>query len=219
MLPIETRRLDSKGVSRMRPISSCLTIIVLSSGLALATTGPSSALGSGFHGGGHAGVAFGHAGAGRGFRHGIGGFGGRHHGAGAFAGGRYRHGRFGYHRGYGYGYGGYGYGYGLDGYGLGYGGYGGGVEASYPAAGPGGFIPVFMPVALGIREAPVKPPALYVIDQGGSRTQRRPRWRSSEGAATTGKGRARVAILGGTGRDDGPPASGPRIIRVPDRAR
>lgn len=195
----------------MRPVSSCLTLIALSTGLALICAGPASALqGAGFHGGGHAVVGFGHAGSGHGFHHGFRGFDGRHDGGRRFGWGR-GYGRHGYGR---YGFNGYGYGY--DGFGLGYGGYGEATGAGYPAAGSGGFVPVFIPVAIGIRPPPVKPPALYIVEQRDGRLHR-PRWRRHTSAAPTGRPRSRVAVLDGAGRPESTSTAGPRIILVPQR--
>jgi hypothetical protein len=103
--------------------------------------------------------------------------------------------------GFGYGYGGYGYGFG-----AGYGGCdgcgGGPVIVREPAAGP-----PTLPTALGIREAPVSPPAIYVIEPGRRNTARSGR--------RTAERRPTEATRLVEQRDAAPPTvSGPKIIRL-----
>ena len=130
-------------------------------------------------------AAFGRSGLGRSDRSGLG------RGRGGFADG---YGAFGY------GASGY-YGYGS---GYGYGGYVGPLPGAGYLDGPYG--PLIVPGYGGIPEAPVQPPAIYVIDKPSTSRPSVPRRRARAGNSTT-------ASL------DQPERAGPRVIEVPQVRR
>lgn len=103
------------------------------------------------------------------------------------------------HSGFRRGYSGYGYGaYATAGsYGYGYGGHAGPVPGAGYLDGPYG--PLIVPGYGGIPEAPVQPPAIYVIDTPSGSSSRRRAGRTS----------ATLASLSGR-----PERAGPRVIQV-----